>query len=82
MVGDLKFSIGILLIFIGSVLGIYSIYEMRIKNNIVIPSLLIVFVHFFIIFGIFLITKNPGLGFVAMIFYNIVFVAEIISYIL
>ncbi len=82
MVGDLKFSIGILLILVGSFLGIYSIYRMRIKNDIIIPSILIVFVHFFVIFGIFLITKNPSLGFVAMIFYNIVFVAEIISYIL
>ncbi|MEO0150886.1 MAG: hypothetical protein ABIL49_07300 [candidate division WOR-3 bacterium] len=71
-----------MLIIIGSFLGIYSIYQMRIKNNIVLPAILIVFVHFFIIFGIFLITKNPSLGFVAMIFYNIVFTAELISYIL
>lgn len=69
-------------VIIGSVLGIYSIYLMRVKNDIVLPSILIVFVHFAMILGIFLITKNIGLGFVAMIFYNILFVSEIIIYII
>lgn len=73
---------GILSIIIGSILGIYSIYLMRVKNDIVFPSILIVFVHFAMILGIFLITKNIGLGFVAMIFYNILFVSEIIIYVI
>jgi hypothetical protein len=77
-----NFIFGIIFIFIGSIMGIYSIYEMRVKNKIILPVSLIVFVHFFIILGIFLITRNIGLGFVAMIFYNIVFVAELIIYIL
>jgi len=77
-----NFILGIILILIGSIIGIYSIYEMRIKNKIVLPVSLIVFVHFFIILGIFLITRNIALGFVAMIFYNIVFVAELIIYII
>jgi len=77
-----NFIFGIIFILIGSIMGIYSIYEMRIKNKIILPVFLIVFVHFFIILGIFLITRNIGLGFVAMIFYNIVFVAELITYIL
>ncbi|MEO0202180.1 MAG: hypothetical protein ABIL37_00445 [candidate division WOR-3 bacterium] len=78
----INLKLGVLLVIVGSILGIYSIYEMRIKNRVILPSLSIVFVHFFIVFGVFLITKNPSLGFVAMIFYNIVFIAELISYVL
>ncbi len=66
---------------LGILLAGISIYYFN-RNNILIPSILLTFVHLFIIWGVYQLTGNIAYGFLAMVIYTFYFGFETVRFVI